>query len=57
MELCPKCDTALRITASKYIMRQGEVYFVQEFTCRNPQCENNGQVVDKIEHHIEVEKE
>ena len=57
MELCPKCDTALRITASKYIMREGEVYFVQELTCRNPQCENNGQVVDKIEHHIEVEKE
>lgn len=57
MELCPKCDTALRISGSKYVMREGKLYFVQELVCRNPLCENDGVVVDKVEHPIEVENE
>lgn len=53
MELCPKCDTALRISATKYVLREIDdkvkLFVVQELTCRNPACPNNGVVVDTVE--------
>ena len=52
--LCPACKTELRVSASKYVYKDGHLYMVQELTCRNPKCENNGKVVATIEHEREV---
>ena len=57
MELCPLCETALAIKSAKYVIRDDKLYMVQEMTCRNPKCDNNGQVVETIEHELEVAKE
>lgn len=57
MELCPLCETALAIKSAKYVIREDKLYMVQEMTCRNPKCDNYGQVVDTIEHELEVSKE
>ena len=57
MELCPLCNTVLVIKGSKYVHRDGKFYMVQEMTCRNPKCDNLGQIVEKIEHELPVEKE
>lgn len=54
MELCPKCKTLLRVGASKYILRDGKLFMIQEMVCRNDKCENNGQVVDTVEHELEL---
>jgi hypothetical protein len=55
--LCPACKTELRVTASKYIKKGDKFYLVQELTCRNPKCENDRKVVDKIYHEISYESE
>jgi hypothetical protein len=55
--LCPKCKTLLRVSGSKYVMRDGKLYMVQDLVCRNPQCLNNGVVVKKVEHEIEISNE
>ena len=57
MELCPACKTALRIKASKYVLRGDKLFMVQEQTCRNDKCENNGVVVNTIEHELELSPE
>ena len=57
MELCPKCKTQLRIMNYKYVLRDGHLYMVQDLTCRNPNCENNGVVVTTIEHELELSPE
>lgn len=54
---CPKCKTLLRISASKYVLKDGHLYIVQELACRNPDCDNNGKVVDRVETELEVTKE
>lgn len=55
--LCPKCKTLLRISGSKYVIRDGHLYIVQDFTCRNPQCPNNGKVVETKETELDVTNE
>lgn len=52
--LCPVCKTELRVSATKYVVRDEKLFVVQELTCRNPKCDNNGKVVDTIEHEREV---
>lgn len=51
---CPRCKTLLRIVNTKYVVRDEKLFVVQELACRNPQCENNGQIVEKIEHEQPV---
>ena len=55
--LCPKCNTLLRVSASKYVLKDGKLYMVQDLVCRNPKCLNDGVVVETIEHELPVEKE
>ena len=55
--LCPACKTELRVSASKYVMKDGKLYMVQELTCRNPKCENDGKVVDKVWHELVISEE
>lgn len=55
--LCPKCKTLLKISASKYVNKDGKIYMVQELTCRNPKCPNDGAVVETIRHELPVETE
>lgn len=55
--LCPKCKTLLRVSASKYVLKDGKLYMVQDLTCRNPKCLNNGTVVKTIKHELPVEEE
>lgn len=50
--LCPKCKTLLRISNYKYVLRDGHLFMVQDLTCRNPLCENNGEIVKTIEHEL-----
>lgn len=57
MELCPKCKTLLRVMASKYVLRDGKLFMIQDMACRNPKCENNGVVVESIEHELPLENE
>jgi hypothetical protein len=52
--LCPKCNSLLRVNASKYVIRDGKLYMVQDLVCRNDKCENNGKVVKTIEHELKV---
>jgi len=52
--LCPVCKTLLRVMSTKYVIRDNKLFVVQELTCRNPKCENNGKVVETIEHEREV---
>lgn len=54
---CPKCETLARISASKYVYRDEKLYIVQEFSCRNPKCLNDGVVIAKEETELPVEKE
>lgn len=51
---CPKCKTILRISASRYVVRGDKLYMIQELSCRNPKCENDGKVVKTIEHELPV---
>lgn len=51
---CPKCKTLLRISASKNVLRDGHLYIVQELACRNPECSNNGKVLEKVETELPV---
>ena len=43
--------------ASKYVLRDGKLYMIQDMTCRNPKCENNGVVIESIEHELPLENE
>jgi len=52
--LCPACKTLLRVMSTKYVVRDDKLFVVQELTCRNPKCDNNGKVVKTIEHEKEV---
>lgn len=52
--LCPACKTELRVSATKNVIRGEKLFVVQELTCRNSKCENNGKVVATIEHEKEV---
>lgn len=51
---CPKCKTALRVNATKYVIRDNKLFVVQDLVCRNPDCLNNGIVVKTIEHEKPV---
>ena len=55
--LCPKCKTLLRVSASKYVLKDGKLFMVQDLACRNPKCLNNGAVVKTIKHELPVEEE
>jgi hypothetical protein len=57
MDMCPKCNTALRVSAGRYVLRDGKLFMVQDLVCRNPKCLNNGVVVKTIEHELPLEKE
>ena len=54
---CPKCKTALRVSGTKYVIRDGKLFAVQDLVCRNPKCLNDGIVVKTIEHELPVSKE
>ena len=52
--LCPRCKTLLVVKATRNVIRDNKLYVVQDLACRNPNCENNGQIVETIEHEQEV---
>lgn len=56
-QLCPKCKTMTRISASRYVIRDGKLFIIQEMTCRNPKCLNDGVVVKTVETELPVETE
>lgn len=58
---CPYCKLATIIKDSRFKTvhddtpdEPTELYLVQELMCRNPQCEHNGEVVQTIEHRIDL---
>jgi hypothetical protein len=61
MEKCPQCNTELKILRS-FNRLEGDdspdtptvLYAVIEQTCRNPQCPNDGLVVDVVEHQVQL---
>ena len=55
--LCPKCKTLMRIGGSKYVLRDGKLYIIQDLYCRNPECPDNGNKVKSIETELPVETE
>ena len=54
MEVCPKCQSILKVKEGKYSSELGtsDVYLTQEKICDNKECENNGQVLDTIKHKM-----
>ena len=56
-QFCPKCKTLLRIGGSKYVLKDGKLYIVQDLYCRNPDCFNNGEKVTSVETELPVEVE
>lgn len=58
---CPYCKVQTIIKGSRYTVRgddspdtETELFLVQELMCRNPQCEHDGEVVQTIEHKIDL---
>jgi hypothetical protein len=47
----------MRIGGSRYVLRDGKLYIVQDLYCRNPECPDNGNKVKSIETELPVEKE
>jgi len=44
---CPVCDTEAMITSNEIVQRQdGTLAYRTEYTCRNPQCPKDGQVIE-----------
>lgn len=56
-QFCPKCKTLLRIGGSKYVIRDGKLFIVQDLYCRNPKCPDNGKKIKSIETELPVEVE
>lgn len=57
--LCPKCKIVAQISSSKTVVEgdksadtETKVFTVQEFSCRNKQCSENGKVIGEIKHQI-----
>ncbi len=55
MKVCPKCKIAENIVKSYYSEKDGAIYKVLIYSCRNPRCENRG-VEEKDRQKIEVLK-
>lgn len=58
---CPWCKLAAIIDRSHYKVlnddtpdAETELYLVQDLKCRNPQCDHCGEIVNTIEHRIEL---
>jgi len=58
---CPYCGLTLMIMGSQYKTvnddtpdKPTELYLVQELMCRNPQCKHNGEIVNTVEHKIDL---
>lgn len=45
---CPLCNTEMIISASGYVVNQGQVSVKQTFSCRNKNCGNYGKAVKSI---------
>ena len=58
---CPLCQTEMRISRTRYRTKNDDtadaetkLYAVQTLVCRNPQCENYGNVVTEVEHPLPI---
>lgn len=55
---CPLCQTEMRILKTRYRIKESDagqkLYAVQSMVCRNPQCENYENIVDEVEHQLEI---
>ncbi|WP_034452447.1 hypothetical protein [Butyrivibrio sp. AE2032] len=45
---CPLCNTEMRITATDYVVNNGNLFTRQILTCRNKNCQNFGKEVKTI---------
>jgi hypothetical protein len=54
MEVCPQCLSILKCKEGKYSspIDSDKVIFTQLKICDNKQCENNGIVLETVEHEM-----
>lgn len=58
---CPKCQLELRISRSRNIVENDDtpnedtkLYIVQEFKCRNKDCDNYDTVVETVKNELPI---
>lgn len=56
MKICDTCKTAQRIERSYNAARDGKIYKVLVYSCRNPKCDKFG-IEEKVRQEMKITEE